>query len=78
MEFIEENDEDYNVTIFDSNRHAALLTVSGANSLDKACNIYDLEGNYREYIADLYTEEELITMHHLLIEIQLQEWLIKI
>ena len=52
MKFIEENDEDYNVTIADSNRHTTLSATSGANSLDKTCNIYDLEGNYREYIAE--------------------------
>ena len=36
----------------DSNRHVGLLKVSGNNEADKVCNIYDLEGNCWEYIAE--------------------------
>lgn len=34
------------------NRHIGLSAKSGNNEADKACNIYDLEGNYFEYVAE--------------------------
>ena len=42
----------FDVTATDENRHDELLKNSGQNKADKVCNIYDLEGNYREYIAE--------------------------
>ena len=42
----------FDVTKYDSNRHTGSLEVSGRNEADKVSNIYDLEGNCREYIAE--------------------------
>ena len=35
------------------NRHTGLEETSGQNEADRVCNIYDLEGNYWEYIAEM-------------------------
>ena len=44
------------VTEIDNSRHiGSSVAVSGNNEADKACNIYDLEGNAREYVAEKNT-----------------------
>ena len=52
MKFITENDENYDVINYNPDRHTGNLTICGENSKDEACNIYDLEGNYWEYVAE--------------------------
>ena len=44
----------FNVIEANSQRHTGVGSeaVSGQNEADKVCNIYDLEGNYSEYIAE--------------------------
>ena len=42
----------FDVTSYDVNRHTGMLALSGQNEADRVCNIYDLEGNYLEYIAE--------------------------
>ena len=43
----------YNVIAYDANRHNGIIvTASGKNEYDKVQNIYDLEGNYVEYVAE--------------------------
>ncbi|MCI8636905.1 MAG: type II secretion system protein [Clostridia bacterium] len=46
----------YNVTKSDSSRHVgSSVTIAGNNEADKVCNIYDLEGNAWEYVAEKST-----------------------
>ncbi len=46
----------YDITKPDSSRHiSGGVAVSGNNETDKVCNIYDLEGNAWEYIAEKNT-----------------------
>lgn len=45
----------YNVEIYSSSRHTGSLLTAGQNEADKVCNIYDLEGNGCEYIAEKNT-----------------------
>lgn len=46
----------YDVTKTESSRHVGgRVTISGNNEADKVCNIYDLEGNASEYIAEKTT-----------------------
>ena len=53
MKFITENDENYDVTTATSSWHTSSSVVaSGQNKEDKACNIYDLESNALEYVAE--------------------------
>ena len=54
MAFID-NKDGFEVTEMSANRHLGYLTVSGQNEMDKACNIYDLEGNAWEYVAEKNT-----------------------
>lgn len=42
----------FNVTQYKANRHIGLPKGSGQNVVDRVCNIYDLEGNLYEYIAE--------------------------
>ena len=49
------NNKKYDVTSFEANRHTGSLAVSGKNPVDKVCNIYDLEGNYMEFVAEKTT-----------------------
>ena len=43
----------YDVTKSDSSRHVGSnVTIAGNNEADKVCNIYDLEGNAYEYVAE--------------------------
>ena len=42
----------YNVRVYDANRHTASKTTAGKNEYDKVQNIYDLEGNCYEYVAE--------------------------
>ncbi len=46
------NDKTFNVTTADSSRHTDSKATSGQNLADKVCNIYDLEGNFYEYVAE--------------------------
>ena len=46
-------DKTYNVTQYKASRHTGVKTISGQNPADRVCNIFDLEGNYREYIAEM-------------------------
>ena len=52
MKFVDGKD-DYSVTYASSDRHNPNgISKTGANEKDKVCNIYDLEGNVFEYVAD--------------------------
>ena len=42
----------YDVTIVDDTRHTGFKARSGQNEADRVCNIYDLEGNYWENVAE--------------------------
>ena len=43
----------YDVTKSDSSGHVgSSVTIAGNNEADKVCNIYDLEGNAYEYVAE--------------------------
>ena len=42
----------FNVKEVNKNRHTNLLATSGQNEYDRVCNIYDLEGNCWEYVAE--------------------------
>ena len=46
------NQQTYNVTVVNGNRHRQEEKVSGFNEADRVCNIYDLEGNCYENIAE--------------------------
>ena len=53
--------ETFNVKEFNRNRHSDIIEAStGENEADKVCNIYDLEGNCVEYVAEKtnYNNEE--------------------
>ena len=45
----------FNVEEVNTNRHSKKLAESGQNEFDKVCNIYDLEGNCYEYVAERNT-----------------------
>ena len=46
----------YDVTEVDSSRHiSGGMTIAGNNEADRVCNIYDLEGNAYEYVAEKTT-----------------------
>ncbi len=46
----------YDVTKVDSSRHVgSSVTIAGNNEADRVCNIYDLEGNAWEYVAEKNT-----------------------
>ena len=46
----------YDVTKSDSSRHVGSnVTIAGNNEADRVCNIYDLEGNAYEYVAEKNT-----------------------
>lgn len=44
--------ETYDVRTYDANRHKGSKTTAGKNEYDKVQNIYDLEGNCYEYVAE--------------------------
>ena len=53
MKFITENDDNYDVTTAtDSWHNGSSVVTSGQNKEDKACNIYDLESNAFEFVAE--------------------------
>lgn len=53
MKFITENDKNYDVeNKTDSWHQGTEVVASGQNEEDKACNIYDLESNALEYLAE--------------------------
>ena len=65
MKFISENDKNFDVTLANPNRHmGSQVAISGNNSEDKACNIYDLEGNAREFVAERNTYNESYSFNH--------------
>ena len=45
-------DNTYNVTQYKASRHTGSPDESGQNVADRVCNIFDLEGNYYEYVAE--------------------------
>ena len=45
-------DNIYNVTQSKASRHTGSKATSGQNIADRVCNIFDLEGNYYEYVAE--------------------------
>ena len=47
-----DTDKTYNVTQSKESRHTGLEAPSGQNVADRVCNIFDLEGNYYEYVAE--------------------------
>ena len=47
-----DTDKTYNVTQSKESRHIGLKAPSGQNVADRVCNIFDLEGNYYEYVAE--------------------------
>ena len=65
MKFITENDENYNVINPTASWHQGSEVVeSGQNKEDKACNIYDLESNAAEYVAEknsYYTGSQFVS-----------------
>ncbi len=56
MEFVDGNKDgtnhEFDVKTKDNNRHKGSEEKSGQNEADEVCNIYDLEGNYCEYLAE--------------------------
>ena len=53
--------EIFDVTNYNSNRHTGEVANSGQNEYDNVCNIYDLEGNFYEYIAEKTTYDIDVT-----------------
>ena len=47
----------FDVTTYSDTRHAASTTTAGQNEADRVCNIFDLEGNYLEYVSEKNTYE---------------------
>ena len=47
-----DEDKTYNVTQYKASRHTDSPDESGQNVADRVCNIFDLEGNYYEYVAE--------------------------
>ena len=45
-------DKTYDVTKVKESRHTLSKATSGQNVADRVCNIFDLEGNYYEYVAE--------------------------
>ena len=45
-------DKTYDVTKAKESRHTLSKATSGQNVADRVCNIFDLEGNYYEYVAE--------------------------
>ena len=59
----DDEDKIFDVTKYKDSRHANTEAISGNNEDDKVCNIYDLEGNYYEYVAEKnsnYTDTSFI------------------
>ncbi len=56
MSFVNEkldvNGNYFSVTSYSEERHKNVVETSGKNEKDKVCNIYDLEGNCNEYVAE--------------------------
>ena len=48
----DDEDKTYSVTQSKISRHTGVLEEAGQNEVDKVCNIYDLEGNVIEYVAE--------------------------
>ena len=47
-----EGTDNFDVRTVNSSRHTGSLAKTGANNHDKVQNIYDLEGNTEEYVAE--------------------------
>ena len=65
MAFITQNDPSYDVTNTNEDRHEGAsggVKPSGEKPADEACNIYDLEGNCSEYIAEKNSYDESMKM----------------
>ncbi len=53
---VDGTNQPYEVTKENTSRHIGdTVTISGNNNADKVCNIYDLEGNAREFVAEKNT-----------------------
>ena len=53
---VDGTNQPYEVTKENTSRHVGdSVTISGNNNADKVCNIYDLEGNAREFVAEKNT-----------------------
>ena len=57
MRFVDEENDGtgkkiFNVKVYDETRHTGSKEFSGKNNNDKVQNIYDLEGNCYEYVAE--------------------------
>ena len=63
MAFVNEKQDgmenEFNVEIYNGSRHitGSSPALSGQNNADKVCNIYDLEGNCYEYVAEKFLRE---------------------
>lgn len=55
------NNEPYEVVNSSNKRHKGISAKSGENEADKVCNIYDLEGNYYEYVAEQNSYDSIKT-----------------
>ena len=53
-----DTDKTYNVTQSKESRHTGLEAPSGQNVADRVCNIFDLEGNYYEYVAEKNSSDD--------------------
>ena len=56
MKFVDKKNDakgnQYNVREYNANRHTVRIATAGKNEYDKVQNIYDLEGNFNEWIAE--------------------------
>ena len=50
----------YDVITYSSARHTGSRATSGQNEADRVCNIYDLEGNYVEYVAEKSSYDSMV------------------
>ena len=59
MKFVDEKNDGigqvFDVETKSDTRHTGTPATSGQNEADRVCNIYDLEGNYYEYVAEKNT-----------------------
>ena len=53
----------FNVVETKMSRHTGLQEETGKNETDKVCNIYDLEGNYTEYVAEKNSYKDSFFCH---------------
>ena len=64
MEFVDGkldgNGKTFDVTVADEDRTKTTKLKAGENEIDKVCNIYDLQGNYVEYVAERRTSAKYV------------------